>query len=127
MEMEKFKGKLIQTQIKLGSEAEENNKLMIFLIEQDHILSEEAVMLGCKLHHWPSILNDVHDEREELHRVQRLEVESNLRKRRARLEREVEQMMEAVKELEGVAEIMHYKQWIERITEWRDQLENLEN
>ena len=76
---------------------------MLFLIEEDHILREEAVMLGCKLHHWPGILNQVHDEREELHRVQRLQVEGDLRSRRAKLEKEVEVMMEAVKELEGVA------------------------
>lgn len=75
------------------------------MVEQDHILRDEAVMLGSKLHHWPGILSAVHDEREEIHRVQRLEVESDLRRRRTHLEKEVERMMEAVKELEGVAEI----------------------
>ena len=34
--------------------------------------------------------------------------------------------MEAVKELEGVAEIQHYRKWMDRITEWREQLESLE-
>ncbi len=35
-------------------------------------------------------------------------------------------MMEAVKDLEGVGEITHYRKWIDRISEWREQLEDLE-
>lgn len=57
--MEKYKDALMHDLVKYREEARYNNQCLIFLINEDHIVSDGTIDLIARLHHWPSDLDTI--------------------------------------------------------------------
>lgn len=74
-----------------------NRESLFFVINNDHICSEELIHLTATLHAWPAKLEEVQDKEEERHEVQRVELEKWIGNKRVDFDNALKVVAAAVK------------------------------
>ena len=97
--MEIFKNNLILEMTSLRENILQNRSLVMFLIQNDHILQDKTIIIIERLHSWPLKLTQLVDEVEEKHTNDKGGIETELVKRKEEVEKMVEEFEINVQEV----------------------------